>query len=146
MSEKKLQAEVNIGLIGHVDHGKTSLTLALTGKWTDTHSEELKRGISIRLGYADTTIYKCKTHGYTIKEKCPQCKKPCNLQRKISFIDAPGHETLMATMLSGAALMNGALLVIAANEECPQPRTVEHLMALKLGEIKNVIVVQNKIM
>ncbi|NYZ60440.1 translation initiation factor IF-2 subunit gamma, partial [Candidatus Micrarchaeota archaeon] len=49
-----MQAVVNIGLLGHVDHGKTSLTKALTGKWTDTHSEEIKRGISIRLGYADT--------------------------------------------------------------------------------------------
>ena len=44
--------EVNIGMIGHVDHGKTTLTQKLTGKWTDEHSEELKRGISIRLGYA----------------------------------------------------------------------------------------------
>ena len=44
--KKAVQAEINIGMIGHVDHGKTSLTQALTGKWTDTHSEELKRGIS----------------------------------------------------------------------------------------------------
>ncbi|MDO8538641.1 MAG: translation initiation factor IF-2 subunit gamma [archaeon] len=146
MSEKKAQqAEVNVGVIGHVDHGKSALVKSITGKLTDTHSEEIKRGISIRLGYADATVFKCKEHGYTIKEKCPQCKKATEFQRKISFIDAPGHETLMATMLSGAALMNGALLVIAANEECPQPRTIEHLMALKIGEIKNVIVVQNKI-
>ena len=52
--------EVNIGMIGHVDHGKTTLTQRLTGKWTDEHSEELKRGISIRLGYADAAFYKCK--------------------------------------------------------------------------------------
>ena len=50
--------EMNIGLIGHVDHGKTTLTSALSGKWTDTHSEELKRGITIKLGYADISIYK----------------------------------------------------------------------------------------
>mgnify|MGYP006413072321 CR=1 FL=1 len=62
VSKKELgQPEINIGMIGHVDHGKTSLTKALTGKWTDTHSEELKRGISIRLGYADATFYKLKT-------------------------------------------------------------------------------------
>ena len=59
---KKLpkQPEVNIGLVGHVDHGKTTLTKALSGVWTDTHSEELKRGISIKLGYADTAFFKTK--------------------------------------------------------------------------------------
>jgi translation initiation factor 2 subunit 3 len=55
-----MQADVNIGMVGHVDHGKTSLTRALTGKWTDTHSEELKRGITIKIGYADATFYKSK--------------------------------------------------------------------------------------
>ncbi len=142
-----LQAEVNIGLTGHVDHGKTSLTKALSGKWTDTHSEELKRGISIRLGYADTTFYEYV--GKNGPEKFGVHPEKDGLKgkvlRKVSFIDAPGHETLMTTMLSGAALMNGALLVIAANETCPQPRTAEHLMALQIGGIKNVIVVQNKV-
>ena len=52
------QPEVNIGLVGHVDHGKTTLTQALSGVWTDTHSEERRRGISIKLGYADTAFYK----------------------------------------------------------------------------------------
>ena len=65
--------------------------------------------------------------------------------RRASFIDAPGHETLMATMLSGAALMDGAVLVIAANEKCPQPSTAEHLMALSIGGLKNIVVAQNKI-
>lgn len=142
-----LQAEVNIGLTGHVDHGKTSLTKALSGKWTDTHSEELKRGISIRLGYADTAFYEYA--GKNSPEKFGVHAEKDGVKgkvlRKVSFIDAPGHETLMTTMLSGAALMNGALLVIAANETCPQPRTAEHLMALQIGGIKNIIVVQNKV-
>ena len=139
------QAVVNIGMVGHVDHGKTSLTQALTGKWTDTHSEELKRGISIKLGYADTVFFKCihgeKTH-YTNKQ-CTDGKAIGS--RTVSFVDAPGHETLMTTMLSGAALMHGAVLVIAANEFCPQPQTEEHLMALKISGIKHLIVAQNKI-
>ncbi len=143
------QAIVNIGMVGHVDHGKTSLTKQLTGKWTDTHSEELKRGISIRLGYADTTFYKCEhcsgSEAYTTKPFCAMCGKPAKKLRKVSFVDAPGHETLMATMLSGAALMQGAILVIAANEECPQPRTAEHLMALKISGIEHVVVAQNKV-
>ncbi|MEM3342248.1 MAG: translation initiation factor IF-2 subunit gamma, partial [Thermoplasmata archaeon] len=65
--------------------------------------------------------------------------------RSVSFVDAPGHETLMATMLSGAALMNGAILLIAANEPCPQAQTREHLMALEICGIDKIVIVQNKI-
>ena len=141
--------EVNIGMIGHVDHGKTTLTQRLTGKWTDEHSEELKRGISIRLGYADAAFYKCpkckESKGYTVNKTCPHCQSFCELLRVVSFVDAPGHETLMATMLSGAAIMDGAVLVIAANEKCPQPQTREHLMALEIAGTKNIVIVQNKI-
>ncbi|MCD7781113.1 MAG: translation initiation factor IF-2 subunit gamma [Methanosphaera sp.] len=145
----KAQSEINIGLVGHVDHGKTTLTKALSGIWTDTHSEEAKRGISIRLGYADITFRKCgecpAPQCYTTKETCEHCGSQTEVLRKVSFVDSPGHETLMATMLSGAAIMDGAILVIGANEPCPQPQTKEHLMALDVIGVKNVIVVQNKI-
>ncbi len=148
-TKDSLQPEINIGLCGHVDHGKTTLLERLSGKWTDTHSEELKRGITIRLGYADAVFRKCgKCRGakaYTTKEKCSTCEGPAKILRKVSFVDAPGHESLMATMLSGAAIMDAALLLIAANEKCPQPQTREHLMALQITGIKNVIIVQNKI-
>jgi len=144
-----VQAEVNIGLVGHVDHGKTTLTKSLSGVWTDRHSEEIKRGISIRLGYADCTFYKCpkckEPDAYTTEPKCPKCGGEAKLLRKVSFVDAPGHETLIATMLSGAALMDGVVLVIAADEECPQPQTMEHLLAIQILGIDKVIVVQNKI-
>ncbi len=147
--DTKMIPETNIGLIGHVDHGKTTLTQALTGKWTDTHSEELKRGITIRLGYAEATFYVCpkckKPQRYGTSETCPVCNKKATPLRTVSFVDAPGHETLMTTVLSGAALMDGALLVISANEPCPQPQTREHLTALDIVGIKNVVVVQNKI-
>ncbi len=143
-----IQPELNIGLVGHVDHGKTTLTEKLTGKWTDTHSEEIKRGITIRLGYADSTFRKCDEceppECYTTKNTCAKGHKAYFI-RKVSFVDAPGHESLMATMLSGATLMDGALLLIAANEECPQPQTREHLMALKITGIKNIVIIQNKI-
>jgi translation initiation factor 2 subunit 3 len=143
------QPEINIGMIGHVDHGKTTLTQRLTGKWTDEHSEELKRGISIKLGYADAAFYKCPSckepKCYCTKNKCPSCGSPASLLRVVSFVDAPGHETLMAIMLSGAAIMDGAVLVIAANETCPQPQTKEHLTALDIAGIKNIVIVQNKI-
>lgn len=143
------QPECNIGLTGHVDHGKTTLVAALSGIWAARHSEELKRGITIKLGYADTTFRKCPEcpppECFTTKEICPVHNIPTIFLRKVSFVDAPGHESLMATMLSGAALMDGAILVIAANEECPQPQTREHLVALEIIGIKNIIIVQSKI-
>lgn len=144
-----VQSAINIGLVGHVDHGKTTLTKQLSGKWTDTHSEELKRGITIRLGYADSIFRKDPSLDapacWTTQEKHPISGNDTQPVRKVSFVDAPGHESLMATMLSGASIMDGALLLVAANETCPQAQTQEHLMALELSGIKNVIVVQNKI-
>jgi translation initiation factor 2 subunit 3 len=143
------QPEVNIGTIGHVDHGKTTLVQALTGVWASKHSEELRRGITIKLGYADTPIYKCPECSapecYSTEPKCPNCGSKCEFQRAVSFVDAPGHEALMATMLSGAAVMDGAILVIAADEPCPQPQTREHLAAIEVVGIDKIIIVQNKI-
>lgn len=128
--------ELNVGVVGHIDHGKTTLLSRLTGKFTDTHSEELKRGITIKLGYADLIIYKDKNDFNIEKKGTPV--------RYISFIDAPGHEMLMATMLSGAAIIDAAILVIAANEGI-KPQTKEHFIALQAKKIKNIIIVQNKI-
>ena len=141
------QPEVNIGLVGHVDHGKTTLTQALSGTWTDTHSEERKRGISIKLGYADTAFYRTKKGDSYAMGKRPDGKGDDvkELLRVVSFVDAPGHETLMAVMISGSSIMDGALLLVAANEQCPQPQTREHLMALEIAGIENIVVVQNKI-
>ncbi|MBI4018625.1 MAG: translation initiation factor IF-2 subunit gamma [Candidatus Aenigmarchaeota archaeon] len=138
--------EINIGTLGHVDHGKTTLVNALTGAWTDRHSEEMKRGITIRLGYADAIFYYCeKEKRYSPTGKCSSCFSDCTAKRAVSFIDAPGHETLMATVLSGTVLMDGALFLVAANEKCPRPQTAEHLKALDISGIKNVIIVQNKV-
>jgi len=143
------QPEVNIGLVGHVDHGKTTLVQALSGQWTDQHSEEMKRGISIRLGYADATFRRCPecegTAAYTVDETCPEHDCDTEVVRTVSFVDAPGHETLMATMLSGAAIMDGAVLVISATEDVPQAQTEEHLMALDIIGIENIVIAQNKI-
>ncbi len=142
------QPEVNIGLVGHVDHGKTTLVQALSGQWTDQHSEEMKRGISIRLGYADSTFRECPDldppERYTVDEECPD-GSASDMLRTVSFVDAPGHETLMATMLSGAAIMDGAVLVVSASEPVPQAQTEEHLMALDIIGIDNIVIAQNKI-
>ena len=144
------QPMMNIGLVGHVDHGKTTLTQALTGKWTDQHSEEMKRGISIKLGYADANFYKINPiKGESFYTSDPDKEEYADFKKEyvcsVSFVDAPGHESFMATMLSGAAIMDHAILIIAANEKCPQPQTREHLSALEIMGLTNVLVVQNKI-
>jgi len=143
------QPVVNIGTIGHVDHGKTTLVEAITGVWAAKHSEELRRGITIKLGYADAPIYKCpkceEPQCYSSNPECPNCGSECEFIRAVSFVDSPGHEALMATMLSGATVMDGAMLIIAANEKCPQPQTREHLAAIDLAGLKNIIIIQNKI-
>jgi len=143
--DPRLIPEFNLITMGHVDHGKTSLTQALSGKWTDTHSEEMKRGITLRLGYADITIYRCeKDDYYSSTKRCPKCMEESEPIRTFSIVDAPGHETLMATVLAGTAIADGALLLIAANEGI-QAQTREHLMVLNISGIKNIIIVQNKI-
>ena len=143
MKKIKRIPEISIGMVGHIAHGKTTLTRALTGKLTLTHSEELKRGITIRLGYANFLIKKCKNGEYTTKE-CKDGSKPIPVKR-VFIIDAPGHETLMATMIAASSIIDTAILVIAANEPCPQPQTKEHLKALEIAGIKHIIIVQNKI-
>ncbi len=143
------QPEVNIGTSGHVDHGKTTLVQAITGIWTSAHSEELRRGITIKVGYADAAFYKCSgceaPQCYRTEPNCEGCGGEPSLLRVISFVDCPGHESLMANMLSGAAVMDGSILVIAANEKVPQPQTREHLLALQMMGMKNVVIVQNKV-
>ncbi|MGN6822969.1 MAG: translation initiation factor IF-2 subunit gamma, partial [Candidatus Nitrosocosmicus sp.] len=140
---------INIGTSGHVDHGKTTLIESITGVWTSGHSEELRRGITIKVGYADAAFYKCPNceppSNYSVQPKCVLCNSAAELSRVVSFVDSPGHESLMANMLSGGALMDGAILVIAANEKVPQPQTREHLLALQVLGIKNIVIVQNKV-
>lgn len=140
---------INIGTSGHVDHGKTTLIEAITGIWTSGHSEELRRGITIKVGYADAAFYKCPNceppSNYSVQPTCKLCNSDAQLSRVVSFVDSPGHESLMANMLSGGALMDGSILVIAANEKVPQPQTREHLLALQVLGIKNIVIVQNKV-
>jgi translation initiation factor 2 subunit 3 len=148
INEYGYQPSVNIGTSGHVDHGKTTLVEAITGVWTSAHSEELRRGITIKIGYADAAFYKCPLCSppvcYSTQPQCANCGGKSELLRVVSFVDSPGHESLMANMLSGAALMDGAILVMAANEKVPQPQTREHLLALSVLGIQQIVLVQNK--
>lgn len=140
------QPEINLGTLGHVENGKSTLVQALTGVWTAKHSEELRRGITIRVGYADAAFYRCsKCECYCTESVCPKCGGPTKFLRAVSFVDCPGHHSLMVTMLSGAAVMDGALLVIDASKTCPQPQDREHLAATEVVGIKKIVIVQNKI-
>jgi len=154
------QATINIGTIGHVAHGKSTVVKAISGVQTVRFKTELERNITIKLGYANAKIYKCdnpacprplcyRSYGSAkeIKPKCerPGCGSTMTLQRHVSFVDCPGHDILMATMLNGAAVMDAALLLIAGNEPCPQPQTSEHLAAVEIMKLNNIIILQNKI-
>lgn len=141
-----LKPVLNIGVVGHVDHGKSTLVKTLTGVWTAKHSEEIKRGMTIKLGFANAAFFHCNACGkYSTSTKCPYCGNQTQFVRSVSFVDSPGHEVLMARMLSGAAVMDGAILVIAANEPCPQPQTREHFAALDIIGVRNLVIVQNKV-
>jgi translation initiation factor 2 subunit 3 len=149
MTDDITQSVLNIGTLGHIDHGKTSLVKALTHQWTDRHSESLKRNMTIKLGYADMIIRKCsKCEGaaaYTVEDTCGKCGGKAEPLMRASILDAPGHETLMATAISEANIINAILFVIAANEACPMQQTREHLMIINLLGIQNVIIIQSKI-
>eukprot|EP00918_Siedleckia_nematoides_P051271 GHVU01112212.1.p1 GENE.GHVU01112212.1~~GHVU01112212.1.p1 ORF type:complete len:513 (+),score=86.42 GHVU01112212.1:137-1675(+) len=154
------QATINIGTIGHVAHGKSTVVKAISGVQTVRFKNELERNITIKLGYANAKIYKCDSEecprptcyrSYkSEKEVDPPCERDgCNgtyrLLRHVSFVDCPGHDILMSTMLSGAAVMDAALLLIAGNETCPQPQTSEHLAAIEIMKLNHIIILQNKV-
>ncbi|KAF2070001.1 hypothetical protein CYY_008684 [Polysphondylium violaceum] len=154
------QATINIGTIGHVAHGKSTVVKAISGVQTVRFTSEFKRNITIKLGYANAKIFKCDNQecprpgcykSYRSNtEDSPNCERPgcggkMHLLRHVSFVDCPGHDVLMATMLNGAAVMDAALLLIAGNESCPQPQTSEHIAAIEIMNLKNIIILQNKI-
>jgi len=154
------QATVNVGTIGHVAHGKSTVVKSISGVRTVRFKNELVRNITIKLGYANAKLYKCSNEACprpacyraygSSKEDSPPCEVPgCSsrmtLLRHVSFVDCPGHDILMATMLNGAAVMDAALLLIAGNESCPQPQTSEHLAAVEIMKLRNIIILQNKI-
>lgn len=150
------QATINIGTIGHVAHGKSTVVRALSGVKTQKYHAEAVKNITIHLGYGNAKVFQCPKcpspdcfesfpSSTADNVACSHCSTPMQLRRHFSFVDCPGHHVLMATMLNGAAVMDAALLLVAANESFPQPQTLEHLKAAEIMNLSNVIVVQNKI-
>lgn len=151
---------LSAGTIGHVAHGKSTVVKAISGVQTVRFKNELERNITIKLGYANAKVYECddekcprpgrfRSYGSSKEDDFPCDRQGCNgrmkLRRHVSFVDCPGHDILMATMLNGAAVMDAALLLIAGNESCPQPQTSEHLAAIEIMQLKHILILQNKI-
>ena len=111
--------QFTIGLSGHIDHGKTSIVKSLTGQNTDNLKDEIKRGLTIDIGFA-------------------------HLNKNISIIDVPGHEKFIKNMVSGVNAIDSSLLVIAADDGI-MPQTREHFNILKILKINSGVVVINKI-
>lgn len=151
------QATMNVGTIGHVAHGKSTVVKGLSGIHTVKFKQEKERNITIKLGYANAKIYKhddpsverpkcyCSFGSATPDVVPAEGGGNWRLVRHLSFVDCPGHDILMATMLNGAAVMDAALLLIAGNESCPQPQTSEHLAAVEIMRLKHIIILQNKV-
>ena len=111
--------QFTIGLSGHIDHGKTSIVKSLTGQNTDNLKDEIKRGLTIDIGFA-------------------------HLNKNISIIDVPGHERFIKNMVSGVNAIDSSLLVIAADDGI-MPQTREHFNILKILKINSGVIVINKI-
>jgi translation initiation factor 2 subunit 3 len=142
------QATHLIGTLGHVSEGKSTLIRALTGIKTQRHAKEQERNITIHLGYANCKIYRDRDTGEVRAIQTKEAAPGPNwtLVAHLSFVDCPGHEAYLATMLGGAAVMDSACLIIAANQEViPQPQTFEHLVAAELMGLDRICVVQNKL-
>src|SRR6184192_2217023 len=111
-----------IGTAGHIDHGKTALVRALTGKDPDRLPEEKRRGITIDLGFADLDLGNVR----------------------VGFVDVPGHERFVKNMLAGAHGIDAVALVIAADEGV-MPQTREHFVIVRLLGVRTGLVVLTKI-
>jgi selenocysteine-specific elongation factor len=113
---------LTVGTAGHIDHGKTALVRALTGRDTDRLAEEQRRGMSIELGFASLDLG----------------------GRRLSLVDVPGHERFVRTMIAGASGIDMFLLVVAADDG-PMPQTHEHLAVLRALGVEQGVVALTKI-
>jgi len=150
----KNQPTLNVGMIGSVSNGKSSVTEKITSVKTQKHSSEMKRNITIKLGYANAKIFKCpecpapqcyQPHPSSVMEiECGLCGKQMTLEKHISVVDSPGHQSLMTTMLNGTCVMDTTILVEAVNNDGLAPQTKHHLLATKMIGVDNSITCLNK--
>ena len=147
----KDKPHVNIGTIGHIDHGKTTLTAAITkylaffgdAEYTDYSSidkapEERERGITINTAHVEYQTFDRVGHNYKTGEDNAQIQG-----RHYAHVDCPGHADYIKNMITGAAQMDGAILVIAASDG-PMAQTREHLLLARQVNVPSVLVFLNK--
>jgi translation initiation factor 2 subunit 3 len=142
------QPSINIGCIGHVSHGKSTLVKALSGTSTLRYAKERKKNSTIHLGYANMQIYKSKEDGtiYIKNSENEEKAKEDNLLKHISFVDCPGHQSYIANMLNGSSVMDFAFLVVDSTDpKVLQIQAIEHITALLVGGMENIVCIQNKI-
>lgn len=150
------QPVMNVGTTGHVANGKSTTTKCLSSKETQQFSKEKERNITIRLGYANTKIWRCDIcdppHCYSssdssvMTKNCKHCNADLELVNHISIVDCPGHSELTSTMLNGSSVMDYAILVEACNNEnIPAAQTAEHLIATRAAGIPTAMIIMNKI-
>jgi len=153
------QPIINIGMIGHVSNGKTETTKALTGTSTLKHSKEIKKRYTVNLGYANAKIWQCMqcqapmcyqaTGSSVDMHECKLCNDDCVLVNHVSFVDNPGHNSYMLTMMNGTSVMDYAMLIESGenaikNVGIPAPQTVEHMRIVEHAGIPVKIVCVNK--
>ena len=147
----KDKPHVNIGTIGHIDHGKTTLTAAITkylamqggAEYTDYSSidkapEERERGITINTAHVEYQTYDRKGHNYKTGEDNVDIQG-----RHYAHVDCPGHADYIKNMITGAAQMDGGILVIAASDG-PMAQTKEHLLLARQVNVPSILVFLNK--
>lgn len=150
MDSETKKLYVNVGLVGAVSNGKTTLVKCLTGVSTKRDSTEIKTGRTVKLGYANCTLWKCPSCDtvYTTgqKQKGIEC---CTFDliptHHVSFLDAPGHHSYVHNMIKGSSVIDCAIIVSDVRADALQIQTFEHLIILEAMNVKNVLVVQNKI-
>ncbi len=141
------QATMNLGTLGNVSEGKSTFVRALSKIATQRHQKEKRFNITINLGYAGFKIWRhIETGDLTSSSSATHTMENHELLGHYSFVDCPGHEAYLATMLSGAAIMDAAALLIASNSpSIPQIQTQEHLIAAETTGLQHIFVIQNKL-
>jgi len=143
---KRIQPTENVGTIGHVSHGKSSIVKAIADKFTPRHSLEKERNITIDLGYANTRIYfSTEKNAFVSSTEHLEDASVFQFKNHISFVDCPGHNNFIATMCGGTRAFNAALVVISANDPIPQSQTLRHVEILKYTDITDILIVLNKV-